>query len=69
MYQADVFTLSCNLAGLPGLSIPCGFSGDGLPIGLQLLGRPLDEETLFRTAAAYEHETDWLQRTPGAVPA
>jgi len=54
MYAADVFTLSCNLAGLPGLSVPCGLSKDGLPIGAQLLGRPLDEATLLRTGHVIE---------------
>ena len=53
MYLGDVFTLSCNLAGLPGISVPCGLAGD-LPIGAQLLGKPLDEGTLFRAAAAIE---------------
>ena len=47
MYLSDVFTISCNLAGLPGMSLPCGFTSDNLPIGLQLLGKPFDEETLF----------------------
>jgi len=55
MYLMDVFTLSCNLAGLPGLSVPCGLTDDGLPVGLQLLGRPLDEASLLKVAAAYEH--------------
>jgi aspartyl-tRNA(Asn)/glutamyl-tRNA(Gln) amidotransferase subunit A len=54
MYLSDVFTISCNLAGLPGLSLPCGFTSNGLPIGLQLLGKPFDEETVFATASAYE---------------
>ncbi|HEY1549908.1 MAG TPA: Asp-tRNA(Asn)/Glu-tRNA(Gln) amidotransferase subunit GatA [Kofleriaceae bacterium] len=54
MYQADVFTLACNLAGLPGISVPCGLSGDGLPIGAQLLGKPLDEATLLRAAHVIE---------------
>jgi len=54
MYLADVFTLSCNLAGLPGISVPCGLTAGGLPIGLQLVGRPLDEATLIRAAAAHE---------------
>jgi aspartyl-tRNA(Asn)/glutamyl-tRNA(Gln) amidotransferase subunit A len=54
MYLADIFTIACNLAGLPGLSMPCGFDAAGLPIGLQLLGRPFDEAGLFRIAAAYE---------------
>jgi aspartyl-tRNA(Asn)/glutamyl-tRNA(Gln) amidotransferase subunit A len=54
MYMADVFTLSCNLAGLPGISVPCGLSSEGLPVGVQLLGKPLDEGTLLRTAAVIE---------------
>ena len=49
--SADVFTLSCNLAGLPGISVPCGLTADGLPIGAQLLGKPLDEVTLLRAGA------------------
>jgi aspartyl-tRNA(Asn)/glutamyl-tRNA(Gln) amidotransferase subunit A len=64
MYLADIFTISCNLAGLPGLSLPCGFTQTGLPIGLQLLGKPLDEAVLFRVARAYERETDWHRREP-----
>jgi hypothetical protein len=59
MYLSDVFTISCNLAGLPGLSLPCGFTSNGLPIGLQLLGKPFDEETVFATASAYEKATSW----------
>lgn len=59
MYLSDVFTISCNLAGLPGLSLPCGFTSNGLPIGLQLLGKPFDEETVFAAAAAYEKATQW----------
>jgi aspartyl-tRNA(Asn)/glutamyl-tRNA(Gln) amidotransferase subunit A len=54
MYLADVFTLSCNLAGIPGLSVPCGQTADGLPIGAQLLGKALDEATLLRVGAAIE---------------
>ena len=54
MYLADVYTLSCNLAGLPGLSLPCGLSSEGLPIGLQILGRPWDEETLLAVGGALE---------------
>ena len=53
-YLADRLTHGCNLAGLPGLSLPCGFSAAGLPIGLQLLGRPFDEETLLAVGAACE---------------
>jgi aspartyl-tRNA(Asn)/glutamyl-tRNA(Gln) amidotransferase subunit A len=54
MCLADVYTVSCNLAGLPGLSLPCGVASDGLPIGLQLLARPFDEARLLTVAAAYE---------------
>jgi aspartyl-tRNA(Asn)/glutamyl-tRNA(Gln) amidotransferase subunit A len=64
MYLSDVFTISCNLAGLPGLSQPCGFTKGGLPIGLQLLGKPFGEETLFAAAAAYERATDWVRVPP-----
>jgi aspartyl-tRNA(Asn)/glutamyl-tRNA(Gln) amidotransferase subunit A len=54
MYLADVFTLSCNLAGIPGLAVPVGASASGLPIGAQLLGRALDEATLVRAGAVIE---------------
>lgn len=64
MYMGDVFTLSCNLAGIPGLSVPCGFTAGGLPIGLQLLGKPFDELTLLQVARAYERETEWHRRRP-----
>ncbi len=64
MYLMDVCTLSANLAGIPALSQPCGFTASGLPIGLQWLGRPFDESTLFRVASAYESRTDWHHRHP-----
>jgi aspartyl-tRNA(Asn)/glutamyl-tRNA(Gln) amidotransferase subunit A len=64
MYLADVFTVSANLAGLPGISVPCGFSNDGLPIGFQLMGRMFDEATLLRVADAYERATDWHLKVP-----
>jgi aspartyl-tRNA(Asn)/glutamyl-tRNA(Gln) amidotransferase subunit A len=54
MYLADIFTLSCNLAGLPGISVPCGMTKAGLPIGVQLLGKPLDEATLLRAGGVIE---------------
>ena len=54
MYLNDIFTVTVNMAGLPGISVPAGLSSDGLPLGLQLIGKPFDEETLFQTAAAIE---------------
>ncbi|MBI4396212.1 MAG: Asp-tRNA(Asn)/Glu-tRNA(Gln) amidotransferase subunit GatA [Elusimicrobia bacterium] len=61
MYLSDVFTIPCNLAGLPGISLPCGFSSKGLPIGLQILGRAFEEDTVLRAAAAYESATSWVK--------
>ena len=63
MYLSDIYTVSANLAGIPGLSLPCGFAPD-LPVGLQLLGRPLDEATLLRVADAYQRRTEWHLRRP-----
>ena len=63
MYLADIFTVSANLAGLPAISIPCGFTTDSLPIGLQLTGRMFDESTLLSAAHAYERQTAWWTRT------
>ena len=64
MYLNDIFTISVNLAGVPAISVPCGFNSDGLPIGLQLIGRHFDEVTTLRAAHAYESETDWHKRRP-----
>jgi aspartyl-tRNA(Asn)/glutamyl-tRNA(Gln) amidotransferase subunit A len=64
MYLADVFTVSANLAGLPAISVPCGFTRAGLPIGLQLTGRSFDEATILRAADAYERETEWSTHQP-----
>jgi aspartyl-tRNA(Asn)/glutamyl-tRNA(Gln) amidotransferase subunit A len=64
MYLADVFTVSANLAGLPAISIPCGFSQEGLPIGLQLTGRMFDEATLLRIGDSYERDTAWWKMLP-----
>lgn len=64
MYLADIYTIGCNLAGLPGMSLPCGFSRAGLPIGLQLLAAPFQEEKLLRAARMYEREGNWMQRFP-----
>ena len=54
MYLNDVFTVPANLAGLPAISVPAGLSGDGLPLGLQIIGRAFDEETVLRVAAVLE---------------
>jgi aspartyl-tRNA(Asn)/glutamyl-tRNA(Gln) amidotransferase subunit A len=64
MYLSDVFTISVNLAGVPAISIPCGFNREGLPIGLQIIAQPFDEETLFRVAYTFEQNTDWHKRKP-----
>lgn len=64
MYLSDIFTIPCNLAGLPGISIPCGFTSSGLPIGLQILGKPFDEETLLRAAHNYETHANWREKNP-----
>ena len=64
MYLSDIYTLSANLAGLPGISIPAGFSDAGLPIGLQLLTPPFEEERLLRAARMFERETEWHTRYP-----
>jgi len=67
MYLNDIFTIPVNLAGLPGVSIPGGFTQAGLPIGLQLIGRAFDEAMLLRAAHAYQSVTDWHRRRP-ALP-
>jgi aspartyl-tRNA(Asn)/glutamyl-tRNA(Gln) amidotransferase subunit A len=64
MYLSDIFTIAVNLAGLPGLSLPCGFDRGGMPIGLQIVGRPFDEPTVLQTAYAYEQSTEWHRRRP-----
>jgi len=69
MYLNDVFAVPANLAGLPGVSVPAGFTVAGLPIGFQLIGRAFDEATVLRAARAYERATDWHTRKPTLVPA
>ena len=64
MYLTDLMTIPVNLAGLPGISIPCGFDDNGLPVGLQMIGKVLGEEQLFQVAYAYEQSTDWHLRMP-----
>jgi aspartyl-tRNA(Asn)/glutamyl-tRNA(Gln) amidotransferase subunit A len=64
MYLQDVFTLSMNLAGLCGLSLPCGFDGTGLPIGFQLMGPALGERQILCVGHAFEGATEWHKRKP-----
>lgn len=64
MYLSDTLTIPLNLAGLPGMSVPCGFGTDGMPIGLHIIGRPFAEETLIKVAHAYEQATEWHLRKP-----
>ena len=64
MYVSDVFTITCNLAGLPGISVPCGSDKDGMPIGMQLIGNHFDEETLLR--AGHQFGVGWHQLASGA---
>jgi aspartyl-tRNA(Asn)/glutamyl-tRNA(Gln) amidotransferase subunit A len=68
MYLNDAFTIPANLAGLPGVSVRCGFSMTGLPIGLQIIGQAFDEATVLRTAYVYERATGWLGRRPAFEP-
>jgi aspartyl-tRNA(Asn)/glutamyl-tRNA(Gln) amidotransferase subunit A len=64
MYLEDLYTVPANLAGVPGISIPCGLTKAGLPIGLQLQGRPFDEERLLQAAQMFQTATDWHTKAP-----
>ena len=64
MYLSDIYTISASLAGIPAISLPCGFSQSGLPIGLQIMGRPFEEDKVLRAAFAYEQATDWRKKRP-----
>jgi aspartyl-tRNA(Asn)/glutamyl-tRNA(Gln) amidotransferase subunit A len=65
MYLSDIFTISCNLSGMCGISLPCGFgSNPKLPIGLQLLGKSFGESTILKIAHAYEQATEWHKQKP-----
>jgi len=68
MYLCDVFTVTCNIAGIPGMSVPCGFSSTGLPIGMQMLGPVFSESNLLRLARFYELAHDWRTRKPAIAP-
>jgi aspartyl-tRNA(Asn)/glutamyl-tRNA(Gln) amidotransferase subunit A len=64
MYLSDIYTISVNLAGIPAISIPCGFTRKGLPVGLQILAKPFAEEIIFNVAHAYEQATVWHKEKP-----
>ncbi len=67
MYLSDIFTISVNLAGLPGMSMPCGYDDNGLPIGMQIIGAPFSEETMLRAGDAYEKLGNGRVQTARAV--
>jgi len=64
MYLSDIFTILANLAGIPGMSIPCGFTDNGLPVGLQILGNHFDEETILKVAYTFEQNTEFHKKRP-----
>jgi len=64
MYLSDIYTISVNLAGIPAISLPCGLTKSGLPVGLQILAKPFAEETIFRASYAYEQSTEWHKIKP-----
>jgi aspartyl-tRNA(Asn)/glutamyl-tRNA(Gln) amidotransferase subunit A len=64
MYLSDIFTISVNLAGVPAISVPCGFTSDNLPVGLQFIGKHFDEESILKISYAYEQNTGWFRRRP-----
>jgi aspartyl-tRNA(Asn)/glutamyl-tRNA(Gln) amidotransferase subunit A len=64
MYLSDIYTISINLAGLPALSLPCGFDAGGMPIGMQIIGKHFDESTILRLAHGYEQSTEWHRKRP-----
>jgi len=68
MYLSDIYTISANLSGIPAISIPCGFSQEGLPIGLQIMGPAFQESLLFRIAHTYEQATSWHTMKPELTP-
>ena len=64
MYLSDIYTIPANLAGLPAISVPCGFTKSGLPIGMQILAKAFDEETIFRAAYTFEQSTEFHKQKP-----
>ena len=67
MYLSDIYTIAANLAGIPAISVPCGFDEDGLPIGLQILAPAFAEEKLLRIARMFEAQTNWHRATPTII--
>jgi aspartyl-tRNA(Asn)/glutamyl-tRNA(Gln) amidotransferase subunit A len=67
MYLIDVYTVPVNLAGLTGISVPCGFTSDHLPIGLQLIGGHFQEENVLRAAYAFQEQTDFHKQRPEVI--
>lgn len=67
MYLSDIYTVSANLAGLPGLSVPCGFDSNGMPIGAQIIGAPLDEKKIINIGYAFQQKTDFHKMSPKGV--
>ncbi len=64
MYLSDIYTIAVNLAGLPGMSIPCGVGSGGMPVGLQIVGNWFDEARMLNVAHQYQRVTDWHRRAP-----
>ena len=67
MYLADVLTIAANVAGICGINVPCGMDSKGLPIGMQILGPQLGEETILKTAHAYEQANEWYKAKPALI--
>ena len=67
MYLSDIYTIAVNLAGLPGMSIPCGFGANGMPVGLQIIGNYFDEARMLNAAHQYQQATDWHNRAPQGI--
>jgi len=65
MYLSDIYTIAVNLAGLPGMSIPCGFGAGGRPVGLQIIGDYFAEARMLNAAHQYQRASDWHARSPG----
>ena len=67
MYLSDIYTIAVNLAGLPGMSIPCGFGANNMPVGLQIIGNYFDEARMLNVAHQYQLATDWHTKQPNGI--